>query len=127
MRVIDPKRFKNVPFLYPTLDPLFQVSFKRAPGDPKDDPETNIHKYGCRFMCEMAMCQFISKKKLKKVDILDSSRYNSDTHFRSVADSAKRAVYVCGPYKIFANKYADKYDMWKTMLLRFNPFDASIN
>ena len=64
---------------------------------------------------------------VKKVDILDSSRYNSDTHFRSVADSAKRAVYVCGPYKIFANKYADKYDMWKTMLLRFNPFDASIN
>ena len=71
MRSIDPKRFKNVPFLYPTLDPLFQVSFTRAPGDPKDDPETNIHKYGCRFMCEMAMCQFISKRKLKKVDILD--------------------------------------------------------
>lgn len=71
---------------------------------------------------------FLNKDgSVKKVDILDSSRYSSDTHFRSVADSARRAVYACGPYKIFSNKYADKYDMWKTMLLRFNPFDASIN
>lgn len=61
-----------------------------------------------------------------RVDILDQSRYNSDTHFRSIAESARRAVYVCQPYKIFAEKYADNYDMWKTMLLRFNPLDASI-
>ena len=61
-----------------------------------------------------------------QVDILDQSRYNSDTHFRSVADSARRAVYICAPYKIFAEKYADNYDMWKTMLLRFNPLDATI-
>lgn len=61
-----------------------------------------------------------------KVDILDQSRYRSDTHFRSVADSARRAVYICAPYKIFAEKYAENYDMWKTMLLRFNPLDATI-
>ena len=61
-----------------------------------------------------------------QVDILDQTRYNSDTHFRSVADSARRAVYICAPYKIFAEKYADNYDMWKTMLLRFNPLDATI-
>lgn len=63
---------------------------------------------------------------VRKVDILDSSRYNGDNHFRSVADSAKRAVYICAPYTIFAEKYPEKYDMWKTMLLRFNPLDASI-
>lgn len=63
---------------------------------------------------------------VRKVDILDSSRYNSDNHFRSVADSAKRAVHICAPYTIFAEKYSDRYDMWKTMLLRFNPLDASI-
>ena len=62
-----------------------------------------------------------------KVDILDESRYNSDTHFRSVADSARRAVFICAPYSIFADKYADKYDMWKTMLLRFNPINHSVN
>lgn len=61
-----------------------------------------------------------------QVDILDQARYNSDPHFRSIADSARRAVYICAPYKIFAEKYYDNYDMWKTMLLRFNPLDATI-
>ena len=63
---------------------------------------------------------------VRDAKILDMSRYNSDKAFRSVAESARRAVYVCQPYSIFANRYADKYDMWKTMLLRFNPLDASI-
>lgn len=63
---------------------------------------------------------------VRDAKILDTSRYNSDKAFRSVAESARRAVYVCQPYSIFANRYADKYDMWKTMLLRFNPLDASI-
>lgn len=63
---------------------------------------------------------------VRRVDILDTSRYNNDTHFRSVADSARRAVYICAPYSIFAEKYADKYDMWSTMLLRFNPLDGQI-
>jgi len=64
---------------------------------------------------------------VRKVDILDETRYNSDTHFRSVADSARRAVFICAPYSIFAEKYSDKYDMWKTMLLRFNPLTGDIN
>ena len=62
----------------------------------------------------------------RKVDIINTSRYNSDAHFRSVADSARRAVYICAPYSIFADKYADKYDKWNTMLLRFNPLDGQI-
>lgn len=64
---------------------------------------------------------------VRKVDILDSGRYNSDTHFRSIADSARRAVFICAPYSIFAQKYPEKYDMWKTMLLRFNPLDGVVN
>ena len=65
---------------------------------------------------------------VRKADILDMSRYNSDAHFRSVAESARRAVHICEPvYKIFAEKYADKYDMWKTMLLRFNPLTGTVN
>lgn len=63
---------------------------------------------------------------VRRVDIADMSRYNSDNHFRSVADSARRAVYICAPYKILADKYAEKYDMWKVMRLRFNPLDSSI-
>lgn len=63
---------------------------------------------------------------VRDVKILDTGRYNNDKSFRSVADSARRAVYVCAPYSIFSNRYLDKYDLWKTMLLRFNPLDASI-
>ena len=54
---------------------------------------------------------FLNKDgSVRKVDIINTSRYNSDAHFRSVADSARRAVYICAPYSIFADKYADKYD-----------------
>lgn len=63
---------------------------------------------------------------VRKVEILNDSRYNSDNHFRAVADSAVRAVYACAPYSILADKYAEKYDMWKTMQLRFNPLDNSV-
>ena len=68
----------------------------------------------------------IKDGSVRKVDIINTSRYNSDAHFRSVADSARRAVYICAPYSIFADKYADKYDKWNTMLLRFNPLDGQI-
>lgn len=63
---------------------------------------------------------------VRKVDILDTSRYSSDTHFRSVADSARRAVYICAPYTILADKYAEKYDLWRVLRLRFNPLDNSV-
>ena len=70
---------------------------------------------------------FLNKDgSVRKVDIINTSRYNSDAHFRSIADSARRAVYICAPYSIFADKYADKYDKWNTMLLRFNPLDGQI-
>lgn len=65
---------------------------------------------------------------VREVKILDTSRYNSDRYFRSVADSARRAVYICqDAYAILAQKYPEKYDLWNTMLLRFNPLDASVN
>jgi len=49
-----------------------------------------------------------------------------------VAESALRAVYSCqnhknvNIYKIFPEKYADKYKMWNTLLLKFNPMSKSI-
>ncbi len=63
---------------------------------------------------------------VKKVDILDKSRYKNDPFFRSVAESAKRAVFICAPYSLFAEQYSDKYNLWKTILLNFNPVDGSI-
>ncbi len=64
--------------------------------------------------------------KPMKVEVQNKSRYSSDSHFRSVADSAVRAVYICAPYKILSEKYAEKYDQWRVLKLRFNPIDQSI-
>lgn len=63
---------------------------------------------------------------VKDVKILNTSRYGSDAAYRSVADSARRAVYICAPYTILSEKYSSKYDKWKTMLIRFNPLDGSV-
>lgn len=63
---------------------------------------------------------------VRSVEIVNTARYSTDSHFRSVADSAKRAVYICAPYKILSEKYAEKYDKWRVLKLRFNPIDQSI-
>ena len=63
---------------------------------------------------------------VRSVEIMNTSRYGSDSHFRSVADSAKRAVYICAPYKILSEKYAEKYEEWRILRLRFNPIDQSV-
>ena len=47
--------------------------------------------------------------------------------FKTVAESAKRAVFVCNnkggdsPFRILAEKYSDHYGDWKEILLHFNP------
>ena len=64
--------------------------------------------------------------KPMKVEVKDQGRYRSDSHFRSVADSAVRAVYICAPYKILSENYAEKYDEWRVLRLRFNPIDKSV-
>jgi len=70
---------------------------------------------------------------IRDVQIVDKARANSDPHFRAIAESARRAVISCqnhnnvNIYKIFPEKYADKYKMWNTLLLKFNPMDASIH
>ena len=60
------------------------------------------------------------------VEVMNKGRYATDTHFRSVADSAVRAVYICAPYKLLSEKYAEKYDEWRVLRLRFNPIDQSV-
>ena len=70
---------------------------------------------------------------IRDVQIVDKARANSDPHFRAIAESARRAVVSCQShnnvniYKIFPEKYADKYKMWNTLLLKFNPMDASVH
>lgn len=69
---------------------------------------------------------------VRDAQIVDKSRAASDPRFRAIAESARRAVWSCqnkngvNIYKVFADKYPDKYDKWKTILMRFNPMDATI-
>lgn len=64
---------------------------------------------------------------VRSAEIVDKSLKNNQ-----VAESALRAVYSCqnhknmNIYRVFAEKYADKYKIWNTLLLKFNPMDGSI-
>ena len=63
-------KISEVRYTLPNVDVIHQVDFKRAPGDPNDDPETNIHKYGCRYMCMLTMCQYFAGRALSRNQIL---------------------------------------------------------
>lgn len=60
-------------------------------------------------------------RTVKTAEIVDQSRYRSDSFFAAAADSARRAVFnpMCSPLAV----PEDKYDVWKDMLIRFNPKD----
>lgn len=60
-----------VPYRYPKIEVVHQVDFPRNDeAKHTRDPETNIHKYGCRFMSMLAIPQFVIGKALKKNQIL---------------------------------------------------------
>lgn len=70
---------------------------------------------------------------VRDAKILDTGRYGRDPAFRSIAESARRAVYICdkkgeeSPFRLFPKYYEQTYDSWKTLLLRFNPFDGGVS
>lgn len=53
--------------------------------------------------------------------VQDQSRYNRDTYYRAAADSALRALRnpQCSPLRL----PADKYNVWKTIVMTFDPKD----
>lgn len=67
--------------------------------------------------------------RVYKADIVDADRYAKDRTFRSLADSARRAVYISdkqkdqSPFVLLAQRFPDRYSSWKKMYLRFNPLD----
>lgn len=69
---------------------------------------------------------------VRDAQVVNSSRMSTDPHFRAIAESARRAIWACqnkngvNIYKVFAEKYPDKYDKWKSILVRFNPMDATV-
>jgi hypothetical protein len=45
---------------------------------------------------------------------------NDDPAFRAASENAVKALHACEPFKL----PKDKYEMWKEMLLRFDPSEA---
>lgn len=58
-------------------------------------------------------------RTVEQAFILDQSRYNRDTHFRAAADAALRALR--NPRCIPLALPPEKYNEWKTTVIRFDP------
>lgn len=58
-------------------------------------------------------------RTVRKAEILDRLRYNTDSFYRAAADSALRAVHnpACNPLELPPGKY----DLWKVMTVSFDP------
>lgn len=57
---------------------------------------------------------------VRSATIVDDLRYQTDTYWRSMADSARRAVLLSSPLQGLPQ---DKYEQWKDIKMRFNPKD----
>lgn len=66
---------------------------------------------------------------IKKIEFLDMGRFNSDPSYRSVAESAQRAIIATQQVfkDVFAGRYSGNYDNWSTLRLNFDPLDKGVN
>jgi hypothetical protein len=61
-------------------------------------------------------------RTLQSARVVDQGRYNGDSFYQAMADSALRAVRSpnCSPFDV----PPDKYDAWKTVTVTFDPSEA---
>ena len=70
--------------------------------------------------------------QVTNVEILDQALYQSNQIFRSVADSARRAIYICdkrgedSPFRLLARNHPQDHNSWKEIVLHFNPLTESV-
>jgi hypothetical protein len=77
---------------------------------------------GAKFAEDLAVEVRVTMNRdmtVQSASILNQARYNRDSHFRAAADAALRALRNprCSPLKL----PPDKYDQWKTIVVRFDP------
>ena len=60
-------------------------------------------------------------RTVQNARIVDNGRYKRDPHFRAAADAAMRALR--NPRCIPLDLPADKYESWRTTIIRFDPKD----
>ena len=66
---------------------------------------------------------------IQKIEYGDPHRVNTDPAYRSVAESAHRAVIATQQAfrEVFGVKYANRYDSWKVLRLHFDPANKGIH
>lgn len=66
---------------------------------------------------------------IKKIEYADPHRVNTDPAYRSVAESAHRAVIATQQAfrEVFGVKYANRYNSWKVLRLHFDPANKGIH
>ncbi|MBR1904563.1 MAG: hypothetical protein IJ824_05265 [Alphaproteobacteria bacterium] len=65
---------------------------------------------------------------IQKIEFVDQHRFNTDPSYRAVAESAQRAIIATQKAfaDVFAAKYANHYEVWKTLRLVFDPLDKGV-
>lgn len=65
---------------------------------------------------------------IRDIEFVNQARYNTEPNYRSVAESARRAVIQTQQAfkEVFGQKYADKYEVWNTLRLYFDPLDKGV-
>lgn len=66
---------------------------------------------------------------IERIEFLDMLRFKTDGSYRSVAESAQRAIIATqAAFKeVFGVKYSGNYDDWKTIKLYFDPLDKGVH
>jgi len=66
---------------------------------------------------------------IERIEFLDMPRFKTDSSYRSVAESAQRAIIATqAAFKeVFGMKYSGNYDDWKTIKLYFDPLDKGVH
>jgi len=75
---------------------------------------------GLRDMVVQLRIQVRPDRSVQRVTIEDQTRIEQETTFRAVAESARRAVERCSPLDLPADKYA----LWRDIMMSFHPEDA---
>ncbi|MGN1091713.1 MAG: hypothetical protein ACI4RJ_04415 [Alphaproteobacteria bacterium] len=85
---------------------------------------------GLETMIVVLEVKLSSAGKVLSVEMIhDKARMEKDKTYRSIADSAKRAVFICDAqddsvFRQLARKYPASFRQWQNLKLRFNPLET---
>ncbi|MBQ8672128.1 MAG: hypothetical protein IJ525_06375 [Alphaproteobacteria bacterium] len=84
--------------------------------------------YGIEGMVVEIKVTMARDGSIQKIEFVDKQRFNNDPNYRSVAESAERAIIATQQAlkEVFAGKYANHYDSWSVLRLNFDPLNKGV-